>query len=170
MTKTTDYSASAAANDVSRIAQGVIIKGDISSRSDIRVDGQMDGKLFSEGRVIVGESAVIQGSLICTDVDLFGKVDGDLYVNNILSVKGTAVISGNIHVRKLQVEMGAQINGTCSMISEAEFKEFANQVVSVKIPSEKKTAPAPKVVEPEAVKEKPAAAEEPKQHKSPFSY
>lgn len=179
MTKTADYSTTSV-NEVSRIAQGVIIKGDISSRSDIRVDGQMNGKLFSEGRVIVGETAVIQGSLICTDVDLFGKVEGDLYVNNVLSVKGSAIINGNIHVRKLQVEMGAQINGTCSMIGEEEFRQFADQVVSVKLPSEKKPAPrkvepapAPKVEAPALdLKEDENAAqtEEPKPRKSPFSY
>lgn len=110
-------------NDVSRIAEGVTIKGDITSRSDIRVDGRIDGTISSEGRIVVGESACLTGSLFCNDTDFWGKMDGDLYVRNVLSVKGTAVINGNIHVRKLQVEMGAQINGSCKMITEAEYDE-----------------------------------------------
>ena len=111
------------ANEVSRIAESVVIKGDITSRSDIRVDGQIDGTITSEGRIVVGEKACLTGSLFCNDTDFWGKMDGDLYVRNVLSVKGTAVINGNIHVRKLQVEMGAQINGSCKMISEAEYDE-----------------------------------------------
>lgn len=115
------------ANEVSRIAQGVTIKGDISSRSDIRVDGQIDGTIYSDGRIVVGETAVLTGSLLCNDTDFWGKMDGDIYVRNILSVKGTAVINGNIHVRKLQVEMGAQINGSCHMITEAEYDAAAGK-------------------------------------------
>ena len=115
------------ANEVSRIAQGVTIKGDIISRSDIRVDGQIDGTIFSDGRIVIGETAVLTGSLLCNDTDFWGKMDGDIYVRNVLSVKGTAVINGNIHVRKLQVEMGAQINGSCHMITEAEYDAAAGK-------------------------------------------
>lgn len=133
-------------NEVSRLAQGVVIKGDISSASDIRVDGQLEGKLYSDGRIVVGETANLKGSLVCSDVDFWGKMEGDLYVKNVLSVKGTAVINGNIHVRKLQVEMGAQINGTCKMISEDEFSALADEVITVKAPEpvkkSRKEAPA----------------------------
>lgn len=113
------------ANEVSRIAEGVVIKGDIKSRSDIRVDGQIDGTISSEGRIVVGETANLTGKLFCNDIDFWGRMDGDLYVRDVLSIKGTAVINGNIHVRKLQVEMGAQINGSCHMITEADYDAAA---------------------------------------------
>lgn len=129
------------ANDVSRIAEGVVIRGDISSRSDIRVDGQMNGKLFSQGRVVVGETAVLKGSLLCENVDFWGSMEGDVYVRDVLSIKSSAVISGNVYVRRIQVEMGAQINGTCHMISEAEFDKLAGEVVDIQLP---KPQPQPK--------------------------
>lgn len=113
------------ANEVSRIAEGVVIKGDIKSRSDIRVDGQIDGTISSEGRIVVGETANLTGKLFCNDIDFWGRMDGDLFVRDVLSIKGTAVINGNIHVRKLQVEMGAQINGSCHMITEADYDAAA---------------------------------------------
>ena len=130
--KPSESNTAAYAGEVSRIGQSVVISGDISSRSDIRIDGQMEGKLYSEGRVVIGETAKIKGSIICNDIDLFGTVEGDVYVNNLLSVKATAVINGNINVRKLQVEMGASFNGTCSMISEDQFRKLASQVVTLK--------------------------------------
>lgn len=117
------------ANEVSRIAQGVSIKGDITSHSDIRVDGQIEGTIFSEGRIVVGETAVMKGRLLCNDTDFWGRMDGDIFVRNVLSIKGSAVINGNIHVRKIQVEMGAQINGSCHMITEEEFDAAAGKVV-----------------------------------------
>ncbi|MDY3784064.1 MAG: polymer-forming cytoskeletal protein [Candidatus Cryptobacteroides sp.] len=125
-------------NDVSRISSGTVIKGEISSDSDIRVDGVVDGKMYSKGKIVVGETAVLKGDLLCNVVDLWGKMDGDIYVKDVLSVKNSAVINGNIYVRKFQVEMGAQINGSCHMISEAEYDKYVASVVSTK-PSAKET-------------------------------
>ena len=133
-------------NEVSRIAQGVVIKGDISAQTDIRVDGQMDGTLFSKGRIVVGESANLKGKMLCSNVDFWGRMDGDIYVRDVLSLKSTAVVNGNINVRKLQVEMGAQINGTCKMISEAEFDKLVSEIVAVKTGAEPVAAAKPVAV------------------------
>lgn len=119
-------------NSVSRIAKGVVAKGDITFESDVRIDGQMDGTFYSKGRFIVGESAKIKGKMLCSTVDFWGRLDGDIYVRDVLSVKSIAVINGNIHVRKLQVEMGAQINGTCNIISESEFDKAVANFVKIK--------------------------------------
>lgn len=119
-------------NGVSRIAESVVIKGDVTSQTDIRIDGQMDGTLYSKGRIVVGENAKLQGKMLCSNVDFWGRMDGDIYVRDVLSVKSTAIINGNIQVRKLQVEMGAQINGTCKMISEADFDKAAAEFAGIK--------------------------------------
>lgn len=144
------------ANEVSRIAQDVVIKGDFSSRSDVRVDGQLDGTIYSEGRIVVGETAVLKGRLLCSNVDFWGRMDGDLYVKDVLSIKGTAVINGNIHVRKLQVEMGAQVNGSCKMIDVEEFDKACKDVVAItlpEVPAPKKSAPKIPLFKEESAKE-----------------
>ena len=109
------------ANFVSRISEGTTVKGRINCSGDIRVDGCVEGRLYSEGRVVVGENATINGTVLCNDLDLWGAVTGEVFVRNLLSLKGTSSVQGDIHVRKLQVEMGAAINGTCKMISEEDF-------------------------------------------------
>ena len=106
------------------------------------MDGQIEGTLFSEGRVVVGETAKLTGSLMCADLDLWGGMNGDVYVSDLFSIKGTAEVAGNIHVRKLQVEMGAQVNGTCRMISEEEFGRLRDELI--------KTAPAAESPTPDA--------------------
>lgn len=116
-------------NDVTRISKGASLKGNLVSSTDIRVDGTMDGVVFSEGRIVVGETAAMSGSLLCNNLDMWGKIDGDIYVKDTLSIKNLAVVNGNIFVRKIQVEMGAQINGTCKMITEQEFDKLAAEIV-----------------------------------------
>ena len=51
-------------NEVSRVSTGSVIKGEIYSPNDIRIDGTFEGKLKSDGRVVVGEKAVINGVII----------------------------------------------------------------------------------------------------------
>lgn len=122
MQKSSDQSVNV--NDVTRISQGAKIKGDLISSTDIRVDGQIEGKVLSEGKIVVGETAMLSGSLLCKNLDFWGKMDGDIYVKDTLSLKSLAVINGNLHVHKLQVELGAQINGNCKMITEQEYDEL----------------------------------------------
>ncbi|MBQ3651202.1 MAG: hypothetical protein II959_02075 [Clostridia bacterium] len=43
-------------------------------------------------------------------------------------------LNGNIHVRRIQVEMGAQINGTCNMISEEDYDTFVKDVITTEAP------------------------------------
>lgn len=115
-------------NDVTRISKGATINGDLISSSDIRVDGVINGKVLSDGKIVVGEQAGLSGSLFCANLDFWGKMEGDIYVKDTLCIKSTATVNGNIRVHKLQVEMGAQINGTCKMISEQEYDDLAAKV------------------------------------------
>ena len=90
-------------NEVSRIATGTVFKGEIESKSDIRIDGTFDGKINSTGRVVVGEGANVKGEIVCGDADIFGKVDGSINVKGILSLKSSCVVKGDLVISKLAV-------------------------------------------------------------------
>ena len=126
-------------NDISRISVGTAIKGEISSDNDIRVDGKIDGKIFSKGKIVVGPQAVITGGLACTNVDFLGSLKGEIYVKELLTLKSNAVIEGNINVNKLQVEMGAQVNGSCHMITPEDYDKQVTSFVTTPVPE--KVAP-----------------------------
>ena len=112
-------------NSISRISAGTIIKGEIMSPCDIRIDGTFDGKIQSKGRVVIGESAHIKGDIICENIDLWGKVEGNVFVKDTLNLKEGCVVNGNLNIRKLSVELGATFNGNCKMISEADFDKVS---------------------------------------------
>lgn len=113
-------------NSVSRISAGTVIKGEINSPSDIRVDGTFEGRIISKGRVVVGESATIKGDVICENIDLWGNLDGNVFVKDTLSLKEGCEINGNLHIKRLSVELGATFNGNCHMITEAEFDKLSS--------------------------------------------
>ena len=113
------------ANSISRISAGTVIKGEILSPSDIRIDGSFEGKIQSKGRVVIGESAMIKGDIVCDCIDLWGKVEGNLFVKDTLSLMEGCAVNGNLNIRRLSVELGSTFNGNCRMITESEFGKVA---------------------------------------------
>ena len=112
-------------NSVSRISAGTVIKGEIISPNDIRIDCVFEGTLKVKGKVVVGNTATIKGDIICDNCDICGKLDGNVYVKDTLGLKDGCVVNGNLHIRRISVELGSTFNGNCRMMSEGEFDKLS---------------------------------------------
>ena len=119
-------------NDVSRIAAGTVFKGEMTSPGDIRIDGEFEGRIFSKGRVVVGEKASVKGDVVCSSVDFCGKLIGNLYVKDTLILRNCCSVEGDLNVKRLQVELDAAFNGTCRMIDEQQFEKLSAQLTGEK--------------------------------------
>jgi len=97
------------------IGPGTIIQGDIISNGDIRIDGQLKGKLNSKGRVVIGSSGVLEGELMAANAEVSGVINGIVKVDGSLIMKATAQITGDIKLSKIQIEPGARFDGNCKM-------------------------------------------------------
>ena len=138
-------------NEVSRISTGTVIKGEITSPNDIRIDGSFEGKIISKGRVVVGEKAVISGDIICENVDFWGKMTGCFYVKDTLALKEGCVVDGDLNIRRLVVELGAKFDGNCKMLSDGDFDKLAGNVAGTK-PAAAPVKPVPSVQAPTQAK------------------
>ena len=97
------------------VVVGTKLEGTINANSDIRIDGELVGKLFCKGRVIIGPSGIVDGEVDCQNAIIEGKFTGNLKVAELLNVKETALISGDIKTDKINIQAGASFNGNCSM-------------------------------------------------------
>ena len=97
------------------IAQGTKIKGDFNSEGDFRIDGTIEGNIITSGKVVVGKSGFIKGTLQGTEAHFEGKFSGKLTLSGVLTLKSTAHIEGEVIVGKLAVEPGASFNVNCMM-------------------------------------------------------
>ncbi len=100
---------------INSIMEGTSIEGEIKSDSNIRVDGRVKGTVNARGRVIVGQTGVIEGEVICQSSDIEGTVIGKINCQDLLSLKATAKLQGDINTKKLAIEPGAVFTGNCSM-------------------------------------------------------
>jgi cytoskeletal protein CcmA (bactofilin family) len=97
------------------IRKGTQISGDITCSGDIRIDGNLKGTLISEGKVVVGESGIIDGEVTCKNADISGGINAKISVKELLQLKSTANILGDINTNKLSIEPGANFTGSCNM-------------------------------------------------------
>jgi cytoskeletal protein CcmA (bactofilin family) len=98
-----------------RIVEGTIIKGNILSHADFRLDGDLVGNFQSNGKIVIGPAGSIKGDIICKNADIEGKFDGKIQVAEILNVKSKASIHGEVVCGKLSVEPGADFSASCVM-------------------------------------------------------
>jgi len=61
-------------NAVNLLCEGTVIVGDIKTKNDIRIDGIIKGKIITSGRLVVGNTAKIEGNIDCCNVDVLGVV------------------------------------------------------------------------------------------------
>ena len=146
-------------NETSRISEGTIFKGEISTPGDLRIDGTFDGQVYAKGRVSTGKKAIINGNVVGGNVELSGTMKGDFYVKDTLSLKADCEITGDLHVKRLEVELNAKFNGNCRMLAEGEFDRLAAEISGKPF-----VQAAPKVAAPVAAaagQPKPAAPQQP---------
>ena len=112
-------------NSINIITAGTLIKGDISASGDFRLDGTLEGNIQLNGKLVVGDSGVVNGNILCVNANIIGTVNGNLSVKELLSLNATACVKGDILINNLSIEPGAVFTGKCRMLDEVRQQQEA---------------------------------------------
>jgi cytoskeletal protein CcmA (bactofilin family) len=113
--KTSSYSEKTYSNSATLISPGTVLKGDVKSENDLRIDGTIHGNVYSASKIIVGPSGFVEGNIEGANADITGKVTGNISVKELLQLRGASNVQGNILAVKLQIDPTAMFNGKCQM-------------------------------------------------------
>lgn len=105
-------------NSINTLSKGTVIKGSVSAVGDFRMDGTLEGNITLNGKLVVGETGVIKGNIVCQNANIIGHVNGNISVKELLSLSSTANVKGDILINRLSIEPGATFSGTCRMLDE----------------------------------------------------
>jgi cytoskeletal protein CcmA (bactofilin family) len=109
MTKTSDSLAML-------LGPGTAIEGTIQFRDTVRLEGSIKGKISSSnGTVIIGEAAEVQGEIMVDIAIIRGKVNGKIIARARVEVYPPARIDGDIQSPAVSIQSGVIFNGNCSM-------------------------------------------------------
>ena len=107
------------------ITDGTVIKGDIIATGDFRLDGTLQGNIQINGKLVIGDSGIVNGNVLCQNANIIGTVNGNLSVKELLSLHTSACVRGDILINKLSIEPGAVFTGKCRMLDEVRAEQEA---------------------------------------------
>ena len=120
---------------INLIGAGTIIKGDVSSDGDLRIDGKVIGTITSKAKVVVGATGIVEGEIKSQNTDIYGSHKGNVNASEMVFLKSSANLNGDINTSKIVIEAGAIFKGRCNMgspatslsIKEAKKEEAASE-------------------------------------------
>jgi len=91
------------------------LEGKLTYDGHVHLDGRAEGELRVSGNIEVASGAKVKALLEASNVTIKGDVEGALNARDKLVLGKNARLSGDISVRRLQIEDGASLNGHVRM-------------------------------------------------------
>jgi len=107
------------------LATGTTVKGNIITETDFRLDGQVEGDISCNGKIVVGPKGQVIGNIVSSNAEILGEVEGSVRVSEKLVLKATANIKGDVFAQSLEIEPNARFNGVCNMSPDTTKKTKA---------------------------------------------
>lgn len=98
------------------VGPDVDIEGVVKFEGTIRLDGRISGRIQTEnGRVIVGEKALIHADIEVDAAIVMGKVNGTIVARDKIDIFPPAHIFGDLCAPMISIASGVVFNGNCRM-------------------------------------------------------
>jgi cytoskeletal protein CcmA (bactofilin family) len=104
------------------IGKGSKVTGTLFVDGGVRVDGEIEGKIESNGFVTIGLSGTAKADIKAEECLISGKVIGNVTVSDGLELDNTAILTGNIIAKVIKIHTGAVFNGQSEMGKPAKSK------------------------------------------------
>jgi len=105
-------------------------EGKLSFKGAVRIDGVFSGEIFTEGTLIVGESAIIKSNIHVSHLIVSGEIRGDIIADSRIEIHAPGKVFGNIQAPVVTIEEGVIFEGNCRMQKMDNDKEKKISVIS----------------------------------------
>ena len=105
------------------LGAGTNYHGKLNFQGAVRIDGNFRGEVESEGTLVVGREAVVEGLIRVGQLILSGKIKGEVTAKGKVVLHKTADLHGDINTPVLVVEEGAVLEGNLNMGSSEPLPE-----------------------------------------------
>lgn len=101
------------------IGSDAVFKGELNFDKGVRVDGRIEGKVTTKGRLAVSQAGKLQADVQAGDIVIEGEVQGNLTAGDRIELRKSARLKGDVRASKLLVAEGASFVGHCQVGAEA---------------------------------------------------
>ncbi len=108
---------------VAAIGKSVIIKGQIFSREDLYLDGEMEGTVeVPENRLTIGPHGKLQAAIKAREVVVLGSITGNVDASERIDIRKDARLVGDIKTGRIIIEDGAYFKGSIDIVKAEPVK------------------------------------------------
>ena len=93
------------------LGKGLDLKGEAHFEGTVWIDSFFEGEIMSDDLLILGEHAVIKGTIVCESIISSGRMMGDITATTKVQLLKPAVLIGNVHSPSFSVEEGVNFRG-----------------------------------------------------------
>jgi cytoskeletal protein CcmA (bactofilin family) len=113
-------------NSISTIlGLGSRVEGSIEFQNTMRLDGNVNGKIYSNsGTVIIGEKAVVDAEIIVDVAIIMGEVNGVINASERIEIYPPGRVVGDIQAPAVLIEAGVIFNGNCIMKTRTDTAKY----------------------------------------------
>ena len=104
------------------VGEEVTFKGVIRYQGTVRVDGRLEGEIYTDGNLIIGQKAIITAKIQAGTITCQGRITGDVEAKTQVRLLNPAVFDGSITTPSISIDQGVLFNGTCHMPKKGEPK------------------------------------------------
>ena len=97
------------------LSSGVSIKGTVKFQKELLIDGAVEGRIDSNGRLTIGEHAQITGEIRTKSVIVDGTVDGNITAGERCELRAGCTVRGDIESPRLVVDEAATFIGSAKI-------------------------------------------------------
>src|SRR6516165_6580513 len=122
------------------LGKSVILKGQIISREDLTIDGEVEGTVeLKEHRLTIGPNGKVKASVKARELVVIGTIQGDVEITDKIDIRREAKLVGDIKTARVVIEDGAYFKGNIDIVRQ----DAARPATSTLAPAPT-SAPAPK--------------------------
>jgi len=114
------------------LGEGTDFKGILTFEGTVRIDGQMEGEIFTKDTLVIGETAVVNAEINVNNIAISGVVRGNINATGKIEVHRPGKLFGNVKTPCLFIEEGVIFEGNCSMAKSVGEDNRVSALISKK--------------------------------------
>ncbi len=103
------------------LGRGTRFKGLLTFEGRVRVDGELEGEVRSEGLLVLGDGSNVDATIeVGTLIVLGGTVRGSVIARELIEIHEGAKVHADITAPEIDIAKGSLFDGRCTMTGAGE--------------------------------------------------
>jgi cytoskeletal protein CcmA (bactofilin family) len=126
------------------IGKAVKVVGQIFSREDLYVDGEVEGTVEAlEHKLTIGPNGTVRATIKAREVVALGNIQGNVEATEKIEIRKDAKLTGDIRTARIIIEDGAYFKGSIDIVKPEPVKVTAAKAQPSVPPAQAATANSP---------------------------